>query len=212
VIFDCDGVLVDSESISNGILARLLTAAGLPTTLVEARSKYQGLLLAEVVSRAEAMLGRSLPKDFLEQFERERAVAFRSELRAVPGAADAVRRVSAGGVAVCVASQGKLSKTHLTLGLTGLRDLFPANALFSAESVLRGKPQPDLFLHAARLMGAEPTRCAVVEDTCSGVMAAVAAGMRALGYAADGDEEALRRAGAESLKSLDELPGLLALD
>jgi HAD superfamily hydrolase (TIGR01509 family) len=206
VIFDCDGVLVDSESISNGILARLLTAAGLPTTLVEARSKYQGLLLAEVVSRAEAMLGRSLPKDFLEQFERERA------LWAVPGAADAVRRVSAGGVAVCVASQGKLSKTHLTLGLTGLRDLFPANALFSAESVLRGKPQPDLFLHAARLMGAEPTRCAVVEDTCSGVMAAVAAGMRALGYAADGDEEALRRAGAESLKSLDELPGLLALD
>jgi len=211
VIFDCDGVLVDSESISNGILARLLTAAGLPTTPMEARSKYQGLRLAEVVLQAEATLGRSLPEDFLEQFERERAVAFRRELRAVPGAAEAVRRVSAGGLAVCVASQGKLSKTQLTLGLTGLRDLFPANALFSAESVLRGKPEPDLFLHAARLMGAEPTRCVVVEDTCSGVTAAVSAGMRVLGYAADGDEEALRRAGAESLNSLDELPGLLAL-
>jgi HAD superfamily hydrolase (TIGR01509 family) len=211
VIFDCDGVLVDSESISNEILARLLTVEGLSTTTAEAGRQYQGLLLAEIVSQAEAKLSRSLPKDFLERFERERAAAFRNELRAIPGAAQAVRRVSAAGVAVCVASQGKLSKTRLTLGLTGLRDLFPANALFSAESVPRGKPEPDLFLHAARLMGAEPACCVVVEDTCSGVTAALSAGMRALAYAADGDEDALLLAGAESLSSLDELPKLLAL-
>jgi HAD superfamily hydrolase (TIGR01509 family) len=212
VIFDCDGVLVDSESISNRILAQELTAVGLSTTLAEARREYQGLLLAEVVSRAQAKLGRPLPDDFLESFERERGVAFRSELTAVPGAAEAVRQVSAAGVDVCVASQGKLEKTQLTLSLTRLRDLFGANALFSAEFVPRGKPHPDLFLHAAEVMGAVPGRCVVVEDTRSGVTAAVAAGMRALGYSADCDEAALLGAGAEGLRSLYELPKLLGLD
>src|SRR5271154_684017 len=106
VIFDCDGVLVDSESISNGVLARLLTAEGLPTTLAEARRDYQGLLLSEVLGAAEAKLGRPLPGGWLAGYERERAAAFASELRAVPGAAAAVRAVSASGAAVCVASQG----------------------------------------------------------------------------------------------------------
>jgi len=110
-----------------------------------------------------------------------------------------------------VASQGKLEKTRLSLELTGLRDLFAEQALFSAESVPRGKPHPDLFLHAAGAMGVEPAACVVVEDTPSGVTAAVAAGMRALGYGADSDEAALQRAGAEIVGSLDQLPGLLGL-
>jgi beta-phosphoglucomutase-like phosphatase (HAD superfamily) len=96
----------------------------------------------------------------------------------------------------------------MTLGLTGLRDLFPPHALFSAHDVPRPKPDPALFQHAAITMNAEPSACAVIEDT-SGVMAAVAAGMRAIGYAADNDEQALRRAGAEIIRSLDEIPGLL---
>ena len=212
VIFDCDGVLVDSESISNGVLARLLSAEGLPTTLAEARRDYQGLMLGEVIQSAEAKLGRPLPEGWLARYERERSIAFRDELKPVAGAADAVRRVSAAGVSVCVASQGKLEKTRLTLGLTGLRDLFASRALFSAESVPRGKPHPDLFLHAARVMGASPARSVVVEDTASGVSAAVSAGMRALGYAADSDERALADAGAEVFHSLDELPALLGLD
>ncbi|MGH2904498.1 MAG: HAD family hydrolase, partial [Solirubrobacteraceae bacterium] len=110
-----------------------------------------------------------------------------------------------------VASQGKLEKTRLSLGLTGLRDLFRDTALFSAYSVPRGKPHPDLFLHAAEVMKAEPSRCAVVEDTPSGVTAAVSAGMRAIGYAADSDELALRQAGAEILQSMEDLPALLGL-
>jgi beta-phosphoglucomutase-like phosphatase (HAD superfamily) len=113
---------------------------------------------------------------------------------------------------VCVASQGKLEKTRLTLGLTGLRELFGPGALFSAESVPRGKPHPDLFLHAASVMGSSPASSVVVEDTPSGVTAAVSAGMRALGYAADSDEVALREAGAETFHSLDELPRLLDLE
>lgn len=211
VIFDCDGVLVDSEVISNEVLARSLSAEGLPTTLAEARRDYQGLLLLDVLSRAEARLGRELPDDFLERYERERAEAFRLGLKPVQGAAEAVRRISAAGVAVCVASQGKLEKTHLSLDLTGLRDLFPAEALFSAYSVPRGKPHPDLFLYAAAVMQVKPCGCAVVEDTPSGVSAALSAGMRVFGYAADSDQRALREAGAEILHSLARLPARLGL-
>jgi HAD superfamily hydrolase (TIGR01509 family) len=211
VIFDCDGVLVDSEVISNDVLARSLTEQGLPTTLAQARRDYQGLLLAEIDSRAQAKLGRPLAQDWLQRYERDRAAVFRRELRAVPGVAEAVRRIKAAGVRVCVASQGKLEKTRLSLELTRLDPLFGDEVLFSAYSVPRGKPHPDLFLHAAQTMAAEPARCVVIEDTPSGVTAAVAAGMRVLGYAADSDASALRRAGAEVFMAMEELPGLLGL-
>ncbi|HTC58817.1 MAG TPA: HAD-IA family hydrolase [Solirubrobacteraceae bacterium] len=211
VIFDCDGVLVDSEVISNDVLARALCVEGLPTTLAEARRDYQGLLLSEVVSRAEEKLGHPLPADWLANYERDRTEAFHRDLRPVPGAADAVRDVVGAGIAVCVASQGKLEKTRLSLDLTGLRELFPDGTLFSAHDVPRGKPHPDLFLHAASTMGVEPSRCVVVEDTASGAAAAVAAGMRVLGYVADSDEAAIRQAGAEPMPSLDRLPRLLGI-
>src|SRR5580693_3134019 len=125
VIFDCDGVLVDSETISNEVLARALTAEGLPTTLPQSRRDYQGLLLAEIDSRAQAKLGRPLAKDWLERYERDRTTAFRRELRAVPGVAETIQHIQEAGVAVCVASQGKLEKTRLSLRLTKLDPLFP---------------------------------------------------------------------------------------
>lgn len=212
VIFDCDGVLVDSEPISNRVLAEALTAEDLPTTPLQALAEYKGLLLSDTVAQAEAKLGRALPEGWVAAYERDRVEAFRRELQPVPGARAAVERVLAAGLAVCVASQGKLEKTRLTLGLTGLCDLFPGKALFSAYTVPRGKPHPDLFLHAARVMGVEPARCVVVEDTALGVRAAVSAGMRAFGYSADGDEAELREAGAEVFESLAELPALLGLD
>jgi HAD superfamily hydrolase (TIGR01509 family) len=211
VIFDCDGVLVDSEPISNDVLARMLTAEGLPTTLSEARRDYQGLLLADVLAHAEAKLGRALPDDWLAQYERDRAAAFHRDLKAVPEAAEIVERIGAAGLDVCVASQGKLEKTRLSLRLTGLRRLFSERELFSAESVPRGKPHPDLFLHAAATMGAAAARCVVVEDTPSGVAAGVSAGMRVLGYAADSDAAALVRGGAEVFGALGELPALLGV-
>jgi HAD superfamily hydrolase (TIGR01509 family) len=211
VIFDCDGVLVDSEVISNDVLARALTAQGLPTTLAEARRDYQGLRLAEVLTRAQAKLGRALPEGWLARYESERAGAFRRGLMPVAGAAAAVELISDAGVAVCVASQGALEKTRLSLMLTGLDRLFADHELFSAESVAHGKPHPDLFLHAAAAMGAEPARSVVVEDSATGVMAARAAGMRAFGFIADSDEAALRAAGAERLPALRRLPQLLEL-
>jgi HAD superfamily hydrolase (TIGR01509 family) len=211
VIFDCDGVLVDTEAISARILAQALTAAGLPTSPEKARHEYLGPRLPEVVARAEARLGRRLGPGWLEGFELQRAEAFRRELTPVPGAARAVERIAGAGVAVCVASQARLEKTRLTLGLTGLARLFPDHAFFSAEQVPRGKPSPDLFLHAARVMGVGPERCVVVEDTAHGVAAAVSAGMRVLGLARGGKTAALRRAGAETFASLDEVPGLLGI-
>ncbi len=211
VIFDCDGVLVDSEAISNEVLARILTREGLPTTLAEARHECQGRLLTDVRSRAEAKLGRPFPPGWIAEYEHERDEAFRRELKPIESAAEAVRRVKAAGMKVCVASQGQLAKTRLTLGLTGLRDLFAPYALFSAYDVPRPKPDPALFQHAAATMNAKPSACVVIEDTPSGVMAAVAAGMRAVGYAADSDERDLRNAGAEIIRSLDGLPEFLGL-
>jgi HAD superfamily hydrolase (TIGR01509 family) len=212
VIFDCDGVLVDSEVISNGVLARLLTQAGVPLTLAETRRDYQGLLLDEILTRTAERFGRRLPDGFLDRFQAERAEEFRRELKPVPGAAEVIQHVKAAGIPVCVASQGKLEKTRMTLSLTGLDKLIPEDAVFSAYSVPRGKPHPDLFLHAAAVMGAKPEASVVVEDTPSGVLAAVAAGMRVLGFTADSDAAALREAGADVFESLDQVPGLLGLE
>jgi HAD superfamily hydrolase (TIGR01509 family) len=211
VIFDCDGVLVDSEVISAHVLAAMLTAEGLAMDAKQARAEFQGLLLADVGTRAEARLGRRLPDDWLARFERDRAAVFQRELRPVAGAAQAVGQVKRAGVAVCVASQGKLSKTDLSLSLTGLDRLFPPPVRFSAYAVANGKPAPDLFLHAAETMGAEASECVVVEDTASGIAAARSAGMRPLGYAADADEGSLVQAGAELFHSFRELPGLVGV-
>lgn len=213
VIFDCDGVLVDSETISNRVLAEMLSSEGLPTTLTQSRREYQGMLLADIRARAEEKLGRALPEDWLVRYEAERDTAFSRELKPVPGAYEAVRQVTAAGIRVCIASQGKLTKIGLSLGLTKLDRFFPETARFSSYSVARGKPAPDVFLHAAASMETEPRDCVVVEDTPSGVTAAFSAGMRALGLAVDSDEQALRDAGATRiLRSLHELPGVLGLE
>jgi len=211
VIFDCDGVLVDSEGISNEVLASELSALGLPISGEEAHDAYRGMFLTEIVADAERRLGAALPADFLERFERMREDAFRARLAPVPGAAEAVRAVVALGYEVCVASQGRLSKTELTLSLTGLRDLFGPDAVFSAHSVGRGKPAPDLFLFAAATMGAEPDQCTVVEDTMIGVQAALAADMRAIAYVpGDDDGDAFRAAGVETVGRLEAVAGVLA--
>ncbi len=205
VIFDCDGVLVDSESISNGVLAEMLGEQGLDMSLVEARARFQGLLLSEVLVGAERLLGRPLPDGWLEEYVERRAAVFGAELRPVDGAGALVRDVASAGIPVCVASQGSLAKTARSLALTGLEELFAPDARFSAEQVPRGKPHPDLFLLAAERMGATPAETVVVEDTPSGVTAARRAGMAVYGLAADSDTDALSAAGAVVVGSLSEL-------
>jgi HAD superfamily hydrolase (TIGR01509 family) len=202
-------VLVDSEAISNGVLAEMLAEQGWELTLADARARFQGLLLDDVRAVAEQHLARELPAGWLDEYVRRRAVRFDAELRPVPGAAALVQRVAAAGIAVCVASQGSLAKTSRSLALTGLDALFEQRARFSAEQVPRGKPHPDLFLHAAAELGVVPAGCAVVEDTPSGVTAAVRARMRVYGYSADSDERALRDAGACPVASLEDAGDLL---
>jgi HAD superfamily hydrolase (TIGR01509 family) len=209
VVFDCDGVLVDSEPISNGVLAEMLGEQGWQLTLAETRAIFQGMLLTDIRAAAERELGRALPADWIEQYVARRAAVFDAELQPVPGAAELVERVAGAGIDVCIASQGSLAKIARSLALTGLERLFPPQSRFSAYDIPRGKPAPDLFLHAAASSGVEPSRCAVVEDTPSGVVAAVAAGMAVYGLTADSDERALREAGARTAPTLQQIGDLL---
>lgn len=210
VIFDCDGVLVDSEPIANRILARALTEAGYPCTVEDSVSRFVGRSLRSIMTMVEQALGRSLPDRFEDDVQAETFAAFRAELQPVPGIPNVLPVITA---PKCVASSGDPEKIRLSLGLTGLADYFEPH-IFSARMVPRGKPHPDLFLHAASAMNAIPGNCVVIEDSVPGVMAAVSAGMRVLGYAggshtAVDHNAALAREGAETFTDMQALPALL---
>jgi HAD superfamily hydrolase (TIGR01509 family) len=205
VIFDCDGVLVDSEPIANRVLAEELTLAGLPTTTEQSMRQYMGRRTEDWLPIAEQQLGRPLGGEFVARLRARTIQAFRGELRAVPGVGAALARIR---VPVCVASSSAPERLRVALEVTGLAGRF-LGRVFSAEEVERGKPFPDLFLFAARRMGVAPEACAVVEDTERGVQAALAAGMAAFGYAAASDAEGLARAGARVFREMVELPTLL---
>jgi len=208
IIFDCDGVLVDSEPIGSRVFAALLTEIGLPTTPEESARDYTGRSMASCMAMVRERLGRPLPDDFARAFSDRAADAFRAGLRAVPNVETALDAVARAGWPTCVASSGEHEKMRLTLGLTGLLPRFEGR-LFSTTEVPRGKPHPDLFLHAARSLGAEPARCAVVEDAPVGVEAAVAAGMTPFGFAARSDAATLAALGAVTFDDMTRLPALL---
>lgn len=197
VIFDCDGVLVDSEQLGNRALAETLTACGLPTTTEQAVEACKGRILADVAAIMEARFGGPLPEGWIEEFEALRALYFKEELAEIPGVRELVTRVKAAGVDVAVGTQGKPEKVALTLGLTGLDQLFERAAIFTSYEVPRGKPHPDLYLHAAKSRGADPARCAVIEDTAIGATAGVAAGMSVYGYASETAPEDFLAVGAK---------------
>jgi HAD superfamily hydrolase (TIGR01509 family) len=211
VIFDCDGVLVDSEAIANRVMAEAITAMGVPIGGEECRERFVGNTLQSVMRTVEEWLDRPLPAGWKEDFEARRNEAFRRELRPVPGVAAAVETIVASGTPICVASSGTIEKIELTLGLTGLRPLF-GDHIFCASMVAQPKPAPDLFLHAAREMGCSAETCVVVEDSLPGVTAAVAAGMRVFGYAADTPAAVLKAAGARPFTEMADLPRLLGFD
>jgi len=185
VIFDCDGVLVDSEAIQGKELHRAIGELGLRIRLEDVMYRFKGEQMPKIVAALEADLGRPLPPDWITELEERRAEALASDLQAIPGAQEMLERVRAAGIDLCVASQGTLPKTELTLTLTGLRGFFDREGLFSSYMVKEGKPAPDLFLAAARQRGHEPVNCLVVEDGWRGLLAARTAGMRALAFAVD---------------------------
>jgi HAD superfamily hydrolase (TIGR01509 family) len=211
VIFDCDGVLVDSERLGNQRLAQVLTEAGFPISYEDCRRTFVGKPMAAVQAHVEAT-GVPLGADFVQRWNDGLPEVFRSGLDAIPHVREAVEAIRAAGIPYCVASSGQLGKMRLTLGLTGLLPLFQ-DVLFSVSMVTRGKPFPDLFLHAAQAMGHAPGTCVVVEDSVAGITAARAAGMHALAYAGDpeAEREGLAAAGGELFDDMRALPRLIGL-
>lgn len=212
VIFDCDGVLVDSEAIANDTLAEALTALGLPMSGVEARRRFVGLSFASVCRKLTDEHGLALPSGWADEVEARDFAAFRARLQPVPGVRELIAAIDAAGIKKCVASSGSFAKMDVTLGVTGLKALFDG-AIFSASQVARGKPAPDLFLHAARMMDVPPADALVIEDSVYGVMGARAAGMRVIGYCGDPltDRNALEKAGAEIVTDMTEVPRLIGI-
>lgn len=211
VVFDCDGVLVDSEVLAADVLACALTAHGVPMTAADCIERFTGMAITEMRQRVEVERGRPLPDDFEETIRKRDAEAFRTRLQPIAGAREMLSALS---YPRCVASSGRLAKMRLTLGITGLLEFLDPH-LYSAEMVVRGKPAPDLFLFAASALQTVPAECLVIEDSHAGVRAAVAAGMRVFGFVGGSHCTAehgqkLRNAGAERIFSeLAALPGLL---
>lgn len=181
IIFDCDGVLVDSELISSRELAAFLSDLGRPTTAEECRENFTGLSLKSVSDRVREDWGVMLPDDFITALRTRDQAAFDRDLKAIPGIHEVLDMLDHRGLRYCVASSGSPEKIQHSLMLTNLTDRFGGN-VFSATNVAHGKPAPDLFLWAAQTMGVSPGDCVVIEDSPAGVQAAKAAGMRVLGF------------------------------
>lgn len=201
IIFDFDGVVADSEVLSNTVLAECVSDIGVPTTVEDSYRLYMGKRMPEIAAAIEAAAGKPLPKDFADDFEARTLARFRKDLRLVDGlhkylaAFPELRR--------CIASSSTPARLALCLDVLGLHDVFGRH-VFSAMDVPRGKPYPDIFLHAAQVMGVDPADCLVIEDSVSGVRAAVAAGMTVIGLLAAshvpaGHGARLREAGAEHI-------------
>jgi len=208
VLFDCDGVLVDSERLVCRIEAELLTRWGWPLTASEVRAQFQGRSFPSIARSIEQKLAGSLPDDWMYLWAMETAELFRAELREVRGVRAVLERLVGQGTPIGVASQSPLPRVRLSLGVCDLGRYF-GTQVFSASMVTRPKPAPDLYLYAAAQLGQAPEHCLVIEDSATGVRAAVSAGMRVFGYAADADAGALAAAGARPFSDMAELPELI---
>ncbi len=204
VIFDCDGVLVDSERLAVRTEAQILSRLGWPLTEADIVERFVGRSAAYMQQEIEGHLGRAL--DWDAEFEPHYREVFERELVPVPGVVGALDAITA---PVCVASSGSHEKMQFTLSKTGLLDRF-SGRIFSVDQVAQGKPAPDVFLFAADQMGALPDRCAVVEDSVSGVSAGLSAGMAVFAFAGGvTSAEALSMQGASVFDDMRELPALL---
>ena len=211
IIFDCDGVLVDSEVISCRSHADVLSRHGYPITQQQVFDRFLGRSTRQANAEVEAELGRALPDDFHVQLQDELFRSFEADLEAVPHIHSALDAIAQ---AVCVASSGSHQRMNVTLGRTRLYDRFAPN-IFSASQVSNGKPAPDLFLFAASQLNVSPERCLVIEDSVPGVTGGRAAGMTVLGFhggchCRPGYGEDLRVAGATAtFDDMRQLPGLI---
>lgn len=207
VIFDCDGVLIDSEPIANRVLAGQLRAIGLPMPDGEVMRGFVGRTKQGCLDLAAELHGSELPRGFAEAWDKALFEALEKEVKAIDGVEALIVKL---GIPYCVASNGEPLRLRLALRAAGLLPLFEGR-MFSAAQAARPKPAPDLFLHAAKTMGAEPSRCAVIEDTPTGAKAGKAAGMTVFGYAGgtSSTRDALEAEGAKVFEDMSTLRELL---
>jgi len=207
VIFDCDGVVVDSERIVFDVFGSFIRSLGVHLTEAETREQFLGRTLAECMKIVERLRGSPAPPGSLERYTADRDRVLREQVQAVKGIREVLEALQ---IPFCIASSGGYDKMRITLGTTQLMAFFEGR-LFSATEVGRGKPAPDIFLFAAERMGASPARTAVVEDTVNGVLAGSAAGMTVFGYVDLTPAEKLIEAGAtRTFDDMRALPALLA--
>ncbi len=203
VIFDCDGVLVDSESIACAVLSQHLCAMGLPYTPAACLQQFTGLSLSSCRTQIEHTHGVTLSPDFFDALQQDTFARFQHELQAIPNVTTALDWLDTQQIPYCVASSGSLEKMRFTLKHTGLLARLEPQ-LFSAQQVRHGKPAPDLFLYAAQCMQRAPTRCWVIEDSRPGIEAGLAAGMQVCAFC---HPHAVP--GTVSLRDMAELPTLI---
>lgn len=202
IIFDCDGVLVDSEPISNRVFMESLNQAGVLITLSELFENYVGLSLAQGLALINQKYDVLLGDDFLIDYRVARDIALAAEIKAIAGVENLISQLT---LPYCVASNSEASKVEKMLRLTGLLAYFDGR-IFSAADLGKPKPAPDVYLKIADEFGVNPAACLVIEDTTTGVRAGVAAGMQVIGYSATTSEQALTAAGAvEVFKAMSEI-------
>lgn len=212
VLFDCDGVVVDSEPPTFALFLADLAAHGLPLTPVEFESGFVGLTVEMIAERARAA-GARLPPDWPERFYDRMYAMLAEGVPLVPGVVDVLDRLDAAGVPCAMGSNGSMVKMRITLGQHGLMNRF--RAVVSGQEIGRPKPAPDVYLRAAQACGADPGACVVIEDSASGARAGLAAGARVLGYAGHGVDTVTARQlaalGVPLFQRMQDLPGLLGI-
>ena len=206
IIFDCDGTLVDSEDVTNRIIAEMAGELGITMSGAEATTMFVGKTLDEVMYQMRELSGNEVPKDWRKRLIKKVRMAWKKELVPVDGAQDLLESLS---IPVCVASNGEASHVRESLELTGLH-IFFKDRIFTASDVSIPKPAPNLFLHAAKEMDFEPSECVVVEDSITGVTAAVRAKMKVYALIELYSAEDLQNAGAIPIGSLKDLTNLLS--
>lgn len=209
IIFDCDGVLVDSETIFNEVLAANLARNGLTLNLAECMNLFVGGTMKLVKVKAEK-LGANLSDRWIDEVYDEAFDRLRQGVELVDGIVEVLDHLDANNIPYCVASNGSVEKMGITLGQTGLMDRFTGR-MFSAYSVGIAKPDPGLFLHAAETLGFTPAQSVVIEDSLNGVVAAKRANMRCLGYAPHGNGDKLAAEDAVVFDDMAMLPKLLGI-
>ena len=207
ILFDCDGTLVDSENITNRVVANMAGELGISMTLREAQIKFGGKTLDAVIYGMKEMSGKDIPADWLPRLVKEVSKAYETDLQPMEGIKKLLDSID---IPICVASNGEPRHVKGSLMLTGLKGYFNEN-VFTASEVNRPKPAPDLFLHAAQKMGFKPKDCVVIEDSIPGVTAAVNANIKVYGLVKLCSAEELESAGAIPFKTMNELSELLEI-